>query len=174
MPHPLDRLKLTALAAGILGAASLGGLALTQPATPNPRTTPATPPAASTPPAGDTPAEPAPRAAEAPKVLALALYADWCPACKTLKPKMEEAMKSFSGQPVLMVRLDQTQKDSRQAEYMLHALGLADLWKNHGGKTGYVLLVNAETKKIVGNISFRFEAKEITEALTKAVKDATK
>lgn len=131
-------------------------------------------PAAQPDPADRSPSEVKRPAAALPKVISLQLYADWCPACKTLKPKLEAALKEAAGQPLLLVRLDETDKDSRQAEYLLAALGLGDLWKDHAGKTGYVLLVDASTKKVIGNISFRFEVKEITEALTKAIKDASK
>lgn len=111
------------------------------------------------------------RAAEAPKVIALNFYADWCPGCKALKPKLEEAMKDAAGQPCLTVKLDQTDKDSHQAEYMLAALGLGDLWKEHAGMTGYVLLVDTKTKKVVSTITHKQEVKEIKAAVMAALKN---
>lgn len=110
------------------------------------------------------------RAAESPKVIALNFYADWCPGCKALKPKLEEAMKDAAGQPCLTVKLDQSDKDSHQAEYMLAALGLGDLWKQHAGKTGYVLLVDAKTHKVVSTITSMQEVKEIKSTLMAALK----
>lgn len=109
-------------------------------------------------------------AAEAPKVIAVNFYADWCPGCKSLKPKLEEAMKDAAGQPLLTVKLDQTDKESKQAEYMLAALDLGDLWKEHAGKTGFVLLVDAKTKQVVKTITYKQEVKEITSALMTAIK----
>lgn len=108
-------------------------------------------------------------AAEAPKVIALAFYADWCPGCKALKPKLEEAMKDAASQPFLNVKLDQTDKGSRQAEYMLAALGLGDLWKEHAGKTGFVLLVDAKTRKVVSTITYKQDVKEIKSTLMAAL-----
>ncbi len=110
------------------------------------------------------------RAAEAPKVIALNFYADWCPGCKALKPKLDEAMKEITGQPCLAVKLDQTDKDSKQAEFMLAVLGLGDLWKEHAGKTGFVLLVDAKTKKVVSTITYTQEVTEIKSKLTAALK----
>lgn len=110
------------------------------------------------------------RAAEAPKIIAVNFYADWCPGCKALKPKLEEAMKDAAGQPCLTVKLDQTDKDSHQAEYMLAALGLGDLWKEHAGKTGYVLLVDTATKKVVSTINYKQDTKEIKATLMAALK----
>lgn len=110
------------------------------------------------------------RAAEAPKIIAINFYADWCPGCKALKPKLEEAMKDAAGQPCLTVKLDQSDKDSKQAEYMLAALGLGDLWKEHAGKTGFVLLVDSTTKKVVNTITYKQEVKEIKSALMTALR----
>lgn len=109
-------------------------------------------------------------AATAPKVIALQFYADWCAGCKALQPKLDEAMKDAAGQPCLTVKLDQTDKDSHQAEYMLAALGLGDLWKEHAGKTGYVLLVDTKTKKVVATIDSKQEVKQIKSTLMAALK----
>lgn len=108
--------------------------------------------------------------AEAPKIIAVNFYADWCPGCKALKPKLDEAMSVADGKPCLTVKLDQTDKDSKQAQYMLAALGLGDLWKEHAGKTGYVLLVDAKTHKVVSTITYQQEIKEIKSTLMAALK----
>ncbi|MCI0363511.1 MAG: thioredoxin family protein [Phycisphaerales bacterium] len=110
-----------------------------------------------------------PAAAQAPKVIALAFYADWCPGCKALKPKLEEVMKESATEPCLFIKLDQTDKDSHQAEYMVAALGIADLWKEHAGKTGYVLLVNSRTKRVVATLTADQDAEAMQAALNKAI-----
>src|SRR5687767_3317539 len=45
---------------------------------------------------------------EAPSVIAVEFYADWCMACKDLMPRLAEVKKSFEGQPILVVRFDLT------------------------------------------------------------------
>jgi len=109
-------------------------------------------------------------AAEAPKVIALQFYADWCPGCKALQPKLDEAMKDAAGQPCLTVKLDQSDKNSRQAEYMLATLGYGDLWKEYAGKTGFVLLVDAKTRKVLSTVTSMQETKDIKAALMSALK----
>ena len=79
-------------------------------------------------------------------------------------------MPTVAGQPCLTVKLDQTDKDSKQAEYMLVALGLGDLWKENAGKTGFVLLVDTTTKKVVNTITYKQDVKEIKAALAAAMK----
>ncbi len=113
---------------------------------------------------------PARQAAQAPKVIALTFYADWCPGCKALAPKLREVMESSAAQPCLFVKLDQTAKESRQAEYMLAALRLGDLWAEHAGTTGYVLLVDAKTRKVVSKLTADQDTKAMQAALDSAMR----
>lgn len=108
--------------------------------------------------------------AELPKIIALQFYADWCPGCKALQPKLDEAMANAADQPCLFVKLDMTEKDSHQSEFMLAALGYGDLWVENAGKTGYVLLVNSETKKVVGTITSGQSVRDMNATLNKALK----
>lgn len=164
MKNTLPRFAVPYLAAMTI---TVAGVAFAQSSTaPSGTPTPARQPGSDSQPSGTKRAA----AAEAPKVIALNFYADWCPGCKALKPKLEEAMKDVTDQPLLAVKLDQTDKESKQAEYMLAALGLGDLWKEHGGKTGFVLLVDARTQRVVKTITYKQEVKEITSALMTAIK----
>lgn len=119
-----------------------------------------------------TPPPPAQKAvpAEMPKVIALSFYADACPGCKMLKPKLAEVMADAGKQPCLFVKLDQSNKDSREAEFLLAALGMADLWKENAGHTGFVLLVDSKTKKVVGILTPDQEPKAMESALMAAIK----
>jgi thiol-disulfide isomerase/thioredoxin len=162
MKNTLSRFALPSLAALTIAAA---GAAFAQSGTaPSGTPAPARQPGSDSKPSGQA------RAAEAPKVIAINFYADWCAGCKALKPKLEEAMSVAEGQPCLTVKLDQTDKDSKQSQYMLAALGLGDLWKEHAGKTGFVLLVDANTKKVVNTITYKQDVKEIKSALAAALK----
>lgn len=162
MKNTLPRLVAPALAVLALSAA---GIAFAQSGS-----SPSGTPAPAKQPGSDSKPSGAHAAAEAPKVIALVFYADWCPGCKALKPKLEEAMKDAAGQPCLTVKLDQTDKDSKQAEYLLAALGLGDLWKDNAGKTGFVLLVDAKSHKVLSTITSMQEVKEIKSTLMAALK----
>lgn len=162
MKNTLTRLVAPALAVVAISAA---GIAFAQSGSaPSGTPAPAKQPGSDSKPSGQA------HAAEAPKIIAVNFYADWCPGCKDLKPKLEEAMKDAASQPCLTVKLDQSDKDSKQAEYMLAALGLGDLWKEHAGKTGFVLLVDARSHKVLGTITSMQEVKEIKSTLMAALK----
>ncbi len=93
------------------------------------------------------------QAARHPQTIALVFYAGWCPACKVLDPKVQQVVPEFKDKSILWVTLDQTDKDSRQAEYLAAALGAADAWKNNAGKTGFVVLIDGKTKAVVGKLT---------------------
>lgn len=85
----------------------------------------------------------------APKLLAVYAYADWCPNCKALSPKLEEA-KAKAKSDVLFVKLDLTDKARIQQSILLSsALGIAPWFQQQGSATGYVAVLDAVTKKEV-------------------------
>lgn len=106
--------------------------------------------------------------ARAPTLIALKFYADWCPLCKAMMPAVMETEKKAADKSVLFVKLDQTDKDSHQAEYLLAALGMGNLWTEHAGKTGYILLMDPESERVVGRVNSDMDAA----AMGKAIDDA--
>jgi hypothetical protein len=85
-----------------------------------------------------------------PKVIAVYLHADWCGLCKPLSDKFGDLRNKFDEAEVLYVKLDHTtQSDRRQAAYMAHALGMEGAWAEHGGKTGFVLFVDGNTRRVI-------------------------
>ncbi len=105
------------------------------------------------------------QAARQPETIALVFYADWCPACKVLDPKVQQVRPAFKDRSILWVTLDQTDKESRQAEYLAAALGAADAWKNNAGKTGFVVLIDGKTKAVVGKLTSDQMPEQIRQAL---------
>jgi len=92
--------------------------------------------------------------ARSPEVLVVAFHADWCPNCKTLGPKMMNGVfPEIKDEPYLLVKLDLTDRDSDQAEYMLSALGLGNVWAQYGRKTGFALVIDAETKEVLHTLN---------------------
>lgn len=106
-----------------------------------------------------------------PKLYSVLFYADWCPSCKLLDPKIERARvkAELDQQPVLFVRFDLTDADTTaQSELLAESLGLSEYLERNGGKTGYAVLVNAET----GDQVSRFTRQMSEDAIGMAIKVA--
>jgi len=114
-------------------------------------------------------------AADGPELIAAKFHADWCGSCKAMGPVFEELQAKFDTQPVLYITLDQTRDHQRQqAAWLAGQLGLGQVWAEHGGKTGFILLIDAETKAVVARLSRDQDIKAMGAALTEAVTAATK
>ena len=109
----------------------------------------------------------------APKVLAVLFYADWCGWCKELEPKLNKVKGDFRGQPILFTRFDLTDEftNDQSARYAA-LLGLEKYYVDNKGETGYVLLIDSKTKKVLGKISRKDSPQEMKAALTKALSGA--
>ncbi len=96
---------------------------------------------------------------------AVSFHADWCGGCKILGPNIKKARghADLDNKNVLFVKLDLTDATTRhQSTLMASALGLEDFYKENNGKTGFVLLVNSKTGKILGKLTKDMDAKQIT------------
>jgi thiol-disulfide isomerase/thioredoxin len=99
--------------------------------------------------------------AEKTKLLALTFHADYCGACKKLKPNVTDLQAKLDGQPVRWVKFDFTSDDSKaKSAELASELGVGDHYKENQA-TGFVLLVDAYTKKQVGKLTSRQSSKEM-------------
>ena len=114
-----------------------------------------------------------PTADDAPAIIAVKFHADWCGYCKAMGPVFEELQAKYDQQPVLFVTFDQTREFNRQqSRYLAQAMGLNDAWTQYGGKTGFILLIDAGSKKVVERLDHEQTLKQIGAALQNAVADA--
>jgi len=110
---------------------------------------------------------------EPPKVLAVLFYADWCAWCKELEPKLNQVKGDFRGQPILFTRFDLTNEFSNdQSARYAALLGLEKYYVDNKGETGYMLLIDSKTKKVLGKINRQDSPQEMKAALTKALSGA--
>ena len=113
---------------------------------------------------------------EQPEVLGVLFYADWCGSCKVLDPEIQKARgkSNLDHEPVLFVRLDLTDATQRyQAGLMASSLGLGDFYEKNAGATGFMLLVDAETKEVISMLTKTMDAAAITSEVKAAIDKAT-
>ena len=105
-------------------------------------------------------------AADKPEVIGVLLYADWCGSCKTLEPKLDEVKPAFSGAPILFTQFDLTDDyTAEQSRLYAQWTGLDALFEAHEGRTGYVVLINAETHEELGRLTSDQSEDELREAI---------
>jgi hypothetical protein len=107
-------------------------------------------------------------AAAKPDLVAIKFHADWCASCRRMGTLFEDLTTVSENQPVLFTRLDLTDRSSRtQARYLMTMLGLGDVWEQTGAgeKTGFIVLVDADTKQVVGQLSADQDLKQMKAAL---------
>ncbi|MEM7628674.1 MAG: thioredoxin domain-containing protein [Planctomycetota bacterium] len=113
------------------------------------------------------------RQATEPKVLAVAMHADWCGTCQTLGPRLMEAAGPLEARGVQVVKADHTSRTDPQAESTLTDIGLGDLYAKNGGKTGVVYLVDADSGAVLDEIrGANHSVEQIATKLTGALAEA--
>lgn len=100
-------------------------------------------------------------------VISVYMYADWCGSCQAIKPKMEEATRAFEGEPVLFTKMDMTDDfTAHQSKLMAYRLGLQELFDENQGRTGFVMLVDANTLEVLDRITAADETEEIKQKIS--------
>lgn len=70
-------------------------------------------------------------------------YADWCPSCKVLEPRLDKVKPEFKDAGITFVRLDMTDDETKAASaQQAKKLGMEGIWKRYSGQTGFMLMVN--------------------------------
>lgn len=108
-----------------------------------------------------------------PKLIAIYFYADWCPICQQLTPKLAEARKTaeLDKKDILFVTLNLTDKTTiHQAKLLAVSLGVGDFLKAQGSGTGYIAVLDAATKKEL----FRLAGDATPDTISKQLSDALK
>lgn len=103
-----------------------------------------------------------------PVLLAVYVYASWCPNCKILGPAIEEARAQgmLDKKDILFVRLDLSDKAAiHQSRLLAQALGLEEWLKTQGSATGYMALIDAETREEAA----RFDSGDDSAAILKNI-----
>lgn len=114
-------------------------------------------------------------AAIKPAVYGILFYADWCGSCKALDPKIVKAREDamLDEKDILFVRLDLTDETTQhQSALMAAALGIEELYTANNGKTGFMLLLNAKTKKKIDVLTKTMESDEIAVKISDSIESA--
>lgn len=88
------------------------------------------------------------------KIIAMLFYADWCGSCKVLEPKIDQVKTEFKDESIFFTRFDLTDDFTvAQSKRFASLIGLEDVLKKNGGKTGYMVLLDARSGKVLGKLT---------------------
>ena len=105
-----------------------------------------------------------------PKLIAIKFHADWCGSCKAMGNVYEELQEKHDQQPVLWLVLDHTRAHHRQqAAFLAQALDLDTVWEEHGGKTGFILLIDPEQQRVLVKLTREHGIKQMGAKLKEAL-----
>lgn len=104
------------------------------------------------------------------EVYVLKFHADWCGHCKKMTPVYNDMVERFESKPVGFAILDVTDKsDHAKAEAKMKELGLENIWKQNKGRNGFILLVDADTKKLIKKLNSSTSKEQAAKALEDAL-----
>lgn len=113
-----------------------------------------------------------------PVVKVINFTADWCPNCRIVDPRINEAIARFPEGEIELVRLDLTQMRRTDEETtnraMIDAIRLADshqagyLWDWYGRNTGISVIISADNGEPLSCVMAMMDVDEIEYRLTEA------
>ncbi|MGF1669683.1 MAG: TlpA family protein disulfide reductase [Balneolaceae bacterium] len=101
-----------------------------------------------------------------PKVIAVTMHGDWCGKCKIMDPKLNSIKAEFKDTGILFTILDMTNDFTKsQAGLQARVMGIYDLFEQHEGRTGYTVIIDAETGKEIDRITHDLSEDEMRSKL---------
>ena len=120
--------------------------------------------------ADEPPAPTAVASTETPRLIAVKFWHATCPACAEIAPRYAGVQDVFVDEPVLFVTFDMSTEASRaQSRLLADALGLGELYDDEFGATGFVVLVDAATRREIGRLTHKQRASEMERELASAL-----
>ncbi len=108
-----------------------------------------------------------------PEVVAATFASAWCSSCKILMPRLARVIPDFADQPVKFVELDFTFGERKEIEQLAAAEGLAKIYPQFKGATGFTVLVDRDTGEIIDTLTINHSGKAMRAAIAQAIARAS-
>lgn len=105
------------------------------------------------------------------EIAAVRVYADWCPNCRALDPKLDTVAASGDWDGVSFVRIDYTKRDKDAVFAEADRLGVGPAIRAHfagGIKTGQLLLVDVDSQAVIDLVTHKETEAGISERIRAA------
>lgn len=108
-----------------------------------------------------------------PEVVAASFVSAWCSSCKILQPRLASVMPDFADKPVKFVELDFTFGQRKELEEAANSEGLAGIYPQFKGATGFTVLVDRDTGEIIDTLTINHSPKAMRAAIAQAIARAS-
>ncbi|VAW01990.1 hypothetical protein MNBD_ALPHA06-1891 [hydrothermal vent metagenome] len=107
-------------------------------------------------------------------VTSVMFYSNWCGACQILDPKLEKAKLGFTDRPVDFVKFNfsYAMVQGAKLQALAEEKNLTNIYAKNKGKTGFVLLIEPKTERVMDVITMRDSVEEITAKLERSLQRA--
>ena len=103
--------------------------------------------------------------ADEPRLVAALFRSSWCGACRVLEPRVEDVREAMAGEPVGWVRFNFTWGERDGLRDLAEAEGIAPLYDELAGRTGFLVLMDRETGQVFEIVTMDYDRARIREAL---------
>jgi len=105
-----------------------------------------------------------------PQIVAVKFHGDWCGSCRKMGSAFIDLQNKLDGSPILFVQLDLTNNTTKhQAVLLASTLGLSKAYTENPG-TGFVLLIDAQSKKVVKRLTADMTFKQVAAEITTLIR----
>lgn len=108
-------------------------------------------------------------AGDEPRLVAATFRSAWCGPCRVLEPHIEAAARVYDGAPIEFIRFDFTYGERGALARRAEAEGIEDVYADHAGATGFMLLIDRETGDVLARITMRYRQQDIAAAIDRAL-----
>lgn len=103
------------------------------------------------------------------RLVAVTFRSNWCGPCHVLEPKINSVKPHFASQPVEFVTLDFSWGQRRGVEERAEEEGLAELYDQYKGRTGFMALVDRKTGDVFTMLTMNQSEDQIYQAIERAL-----
>lgn len=101
-------------------------------------------------------------------------YSAWCSSCAVLDPKLRDVVPDFDGRAVEFTKFDFSIGQPDNLTDKAEALGIAQVYVENKGRTGFMALIDRRDQRVVTIISMRDSKDDIRNKIEAAIKTVSK
>lgn len=112
-----------------------------------------------------------------PALRIVSFTADWCPTCRVLDPRIEDAIRLLNTHDIVLSQFDLSDRSTEgtddvaavQSELALN-WGVDEIWSRYNGRTGFAVIAAFDTGEALGCLGLGMDAERMRQSLDLALR----